>query len=150
MPTLEQVLEAYPKQVKLVFMQYPLSFHQNARPAALASLAAQRQGKFWQMHDLIFQNQTNLKNPQGEYRFSEFAKTIGLNVEKFEKDSKDPALDKIIADQTKAGTDALVSGTPSLYLNGKMVRDRSFEGLKKMIDDELGAKAPATPAKSTK
>lgn len=150
MPTLEQVLEAYPKQVKLIFMQYPLSFHQNARPAALASLAAQKQGKFWQMHDLIFQNQANMKNAQGEYRFSEFAKTIGLNVEKFEKDSKDPALDKIIADQMKAGADAQVSGTPALYLNGKMVRDRSLPGLKKMVDDELAAKGQGTPAKSTK
>ena len=91
-----------------------------------------------------------MKNAQGEYRFSEFAKTIGLNVEKFEKDSKDPALDKIIADQMKAGADAQVSGTPALYLNGKMVRDRSLPGLKKMVDDELAAKEQGTPAKSTK
>jgi protein-disulfide isomerase len=147
-PTLEQVLEAFPKQVKLVFMQYPLSFHQNAHPAALASLAAQRQGKFWPMHDMIFQNQANLKNAQGEYRFSEFAKTLGLNVAKFEKDMKDPALEKIIADHMKIGADALVSGTPSLYLNGKRVGDRSFDGLKKMIEAELAAKGGASPSKS--
>lgn len=148
MPTLEQVLEAYPKQVRLVFMQYPLSFHQNAKPAALASLAAQRQGKFWPMHDLIFQNQANLKNAQGEYRFSEFAKTLGLNVAKFDKDMKDPALDKIIADQMKAGAEAQVTGTPALYMNGKKVGDRSFEGMKKMIEAELASKGGATAAKS--
>jgi protein-disulfide isomerase len=139
-PTLDQVVEAFPKQLKLVFKQYPLSFHQNARPAALASLAAQRQGKFWQMHDMIFQNQATLKNPQGEFRFSEFAKTLGMNVEKFDKDVKDPALEKIITDDVKAGADAQVSGTPSLYLNGKKVNDRSFEGLKKLIEAELAAK----------
>ena len=142
------MLEAYPKQVKLIFMQYPLSFHQNARPAALASLAAQKQGKFWPMHDLIFQNQANLKNAQGEYRFSEFAKTLGLNVTKFDQDMKDPALEKMIADQMKAGAEAQVSGTPSLYLNGKKVGDRSFEGLKKMIEAELAAKSGPSPAKS--
>lgn len=142
------MLEAYPKQVKLIFMQYPLSFHQNARPAALASLAAQKQGKFWPMHDLIFQNQANLKNAQGEYRFSEFAKTLGLNVTKFDQDMKDPALEKMIADQMKAGAEAQVSGTPALYLNGKKVGDRSFEGLKKMIEAELAAKSAPSPAKS--
>jgi protein-disulfide isomerase len=147
LPTLEQVLEAFPKQVKLVFMQYPLSFHQNARPAALASLAAQKQGKFWPMHDLIFQNQANLKNAQGEYRFSEFAKTLGLNVAKFDADMKDPALEKIIADQMKAGAEAQVTGTPALYLNGKKVGDRSFEGLKKMIEAELTSKGGATATK---
>ena len=145
MPTLDQVVEAFPKQVKLVFKQYPLSFHQNAKPAALASLAAHRQGKFWQMHDLIFQNQANLKNPQGEYRFVEFAKSIGMNVDKFEKDLKDPALEKIIADDIKAGADAQVTGTPSLYMNGKKVNDRSFEGMKRLIEAELAAK-PASGA----
>jgi protein-disulfide isomerase len=148
LPTLEQVLEAFPKQVKLVFMQYPLSFHQNARPAALASLAAQKQGKFWPMHDMIFQNQANLMNAQGGYRFSEFAKTLGLNVAKFDADMKDPALEKIIADQMKAGVDAQVSGTPSLYLNGKKVGDRSFEGFKKMIEAELAPKGSPAPSKS--
>jgi protein-disulfide isomerase len=146
-PTLDQVVEAYPKQLKLVFKQFPLSFHQNARPAALASLAAQRQGKFWQMHDLIFKNQATLKNPQGEYRFEEFAKMIGIDVDKFQKDMKDPALDKIIADDIKAGADAQVTGTPSLFLNGKKVNDRSLPGLKKLIDAELAAKPDSAGSK---
>lgn len=147
MPTLDQVVEAYPKQLKLVFKQYPLSFHQNARPSALASLAAQKQGKFWQMHDLIFKNQATLKNPQGEYRFEEFAKMIGMDVDKFQKDMKDPALDKIIADDIKAGADAQVTGTPSLFLNGKKVNDRSLPGLKKLIDAELAAKPDSAGSK---
>ena len=140
------MVEAYPKQLKLVFKQYPLSFHQNARPSAIATLAAQRQGKFWQMHDLIFKNQATIKNPQGEYRFEEFAKTLGMDVDKFQKDMKDPALDKIIADDIKAGADAQVTGTPSLFLNGKKINDRSLPGLKKLIDAELAPPKPGATA----
>ena len=131
------MLGAFPKQVKLVFKQYPLSFHQNARPAALATLAAHRQGKFWPMHDKIFQNQANLRDAQGNLRFTEFAKEIGLNVEKFEKDVKDPELDKAVAKDLKDGADAQVTGTPSVYINGKKVMSPSFEGLKKMIEEEI-------------
>jgi protein-disulfide isomerase len=141
------VLGAFPKQVKLVFKQYPLSFHQNARPAALATLAAHRQGKFWVMHDKIFQNQANLRDAQGNPRFSEFAKELGLNMAKFEKDMKDPELEKAIAKDLKDGADAQVTGTPTLYINGKLVQDRSFEGLKKMIEGEL-SKGGAAAGKS--
>ena len=148
MPTLEQVLGAFPKQVKLVFKQYPLSFHSNAKPAALASLAAQRQGKFWQMHDLIFKNQATMKDPQGNFRFNEFAKEIGLNIAKFEKDMKDPELEKIIAEDMKHGADAQVTGTPSLHINGKKVNDRSFEGMKRQIEAELAAKPAASASKT--
>lgn len=147
MPTLEQVLGAFPKQVKLVFKQYPLSFHTNAKPAALASLAAQRQGKFWPMHDIIFKNMTAMKDAQGNFRFTEFAKEIGLNVAKFEKDMKDPELEKIIAEDMKHGADAQVTGTPSLYINGKKVADRSFEGMKRQIEAELAAKPVSSTSK---
>jgi protein-disulfide isomerase len=138
------VLEAYPKQVKLVFKQYPLSFHQNARPAALASLAAMKQGKFWEMHDKIFENQASMADAQGKLRFSEFAKQIGLNVPLFEKTMKDPALEQIIAKDLRDGADAAVTGTPSLYLNGRKVNDRSLEGFKRMIDAELGGAKTAS------
>jgi protein-disulfide isomerase len=136
------VLEAYPKQVKLVFKQFPLSFHTYARPAAMATLAARKQGKFWEMHDKIFESQANLGDGKGGNRFSEFAKEIGLDVARFEKDLKDPALEEILVKDAKDGADAQVTGTPSLYLNGRKVLDRSFEGFKKMIDAELnGAKS---------
>jgi protein-disulfide isomerase len=137
------VLEAYPKQVKLVFKQFPLSMHIYARPAALATLAARKQGKFWEMHDMIFQNQGSLADAQGKTRFSEFAKTIGLDVDRFEKDLKDPALEETLVKDVKDGADAGVTGTPSLYVNGKRVYDRSLDGFKKMIDAELGGSKPS-------
>ena len=148
MPLLKQVLEAYPKQVKLVFKQFPLSSHTYARPAALASLAAKKQGKFWEMHDKIFENQAKMSDAQGKTRFSEFARQIGLNVEQFEKDLKDPALEEMVVRDAKDGADAQVTGTPALYVNGKKVLDRSFEGFKKMIDAELaGSKTAPGPGK---
>ncbi len=124
-------------QVKLVFKQYPLSYHLHARPAALASLAARRQKKFWEMHDRIFENQRALTDAQGKTRFSEFAREIGLDVELFEKTLKDPALEEIIAKDRRDGADARVRGTPSLYVNGRRVTRMSLEDIKRMVDAEL-------------
>jgi len=146
-PLLKQVLEAYPKQVKLVFKQFPLSFHIHARPAALASMAAARQGKFWEMHDKIYENQASLGDAQGNNRFPEFAKAIGLDMAKYEKDLKDPALEQALVKDAKDGADAQVTGTPSLYVNGRKVYDRSFEGFKKMIEAGLGGTKTASAAK---
>ena len=118
-----------------------------ARPAALATLAARKQGKFWEMHDMIFQNQGNLGDNQGKTRFSEFAKTLGLDVNRFEKDMKDPALEEALVKDAKDGADAQVTGTPSLYVNGKKVLIPSVEGLKKMIDAELSGSKSASGSK---
>ena len=131
------MLEAYPKQVKLVFKQFPLSFHQNARPAALATLAAARQGKFWQMHDKIFTNNTAMRDAQGKLRFSEWARELGLDVAKFEAAMKDPALEATIQKDLRDGADAQVTGTPATYVNGRKLQNRSLEGFKEMIDAEL-------------
>jgi len=141
------VLEAYPKQVRLVFKQFPLSFHKFAHPAALASLAARKQGKFWEMHDKLFENHGALGDPQGNGRFSAFAKELGLDVMIFEKTLKDPALEAAIVKDMKDGADAEVTGTPAVYVNGRKVANRSLEGFKAMIDEQLGKKK--SPAGST-
>ena len=135
------MLEAYPKQVKLVFKQYPLSYHIHARPAAIAALAARKQKKFWEMHDRIFENQGALTDAQGKTRFSEFARQIGLDVEQFEKALKDPALEESIAKDLRDGADARVRGTPTLYVNGRKVTRMTLEELKKMVDAELARSA---------
>ncbi len=141
------MLGAYPKQVKLVFKNYPLSIHQYARGAALAALAARRQGKFWQMHDKLFENFGNLGDAQGNPRFSELAKDLGLDVTRFEQAMKDPALEAAIVKDLKDGADARVTGTPSIYINGRPVpgASRTFEGMKAIIEEEL-AKAKSAPA----
>jgi protein-disulfide isomerase len=130
----DEVLKAYPKDLKFVYKQFPLtSIHQNALNASRASLAAHKQGKFWEMHDKLFANQQALQPD----KLKEYAQQIGLDMAKFEADMASPDIQKQIDEETKVAQAAQVSGTPTLFVNGKRVTDRSVEGLKAMIDEAL-------------
>lgn len=135
LPTLEQVMQAYPKQVRMVFKQFPLSMHPFAQPAALASLAARNQGKFWPLHDQLFANYNKLSDAL----IRQLAEGVGLDMARFDKDVADPALQQEVAADTQLGVKAGVRGTPAAYINGKQLKDRSFAGFKQMIDAELKA-----------
>lgn len=135
---MDQVLKAYPNEVKFVFKEFPLtSIHQNALNAAKAVAAAQKQGKFWEMHDKLFANQRALLPDN----LKQYAQEIGLDVAKFEKDMTSPEVQKQIDADMKLAQDAEVRGTPTMFLNGKRVMNRSFEGLKQMIDEALKQKS---------
>ena len=147
--TLNEVLKAYPKDVQLVYKQFPLNIHQYARQAAAASLAAHSQGKFWEMHDRMFQNFTQINDEN----LRKWAKEVGVNMQQYDQAVQvgkyEPVVQKDIAD----GAAAKVLGTPTLFVNGKRIHDRTFEGFKKAIQEELAAQriggaAAATPAKS--
>ncbi len=116
--TVEEILKAYPKDVKVAFKNLPLPFHKNAKPAALAALAAGKQGKFWEMHDKLFANQKGL----GEELYVSTAKELGLNVDKFKKDMADPALSKQVDDDAKEAGKIGISGTPGFVVNGVLVK----------------------------
>ncbi|PKN56211.1 MAG: thioredoxin [Deltaproteobacteria bacterium HGW-Deltaproteobacteria-14] len=133
-PTIAQIKKEYGEKVKVTFMQNPLSFHKDARPASKATIAAMKQGKFWEMHDKLFANQKALK-PEDLERY---AQELGLNMEQFKKDSADPAADKFI-DQNQAIATALgATGTPSFFINGKNLRGaQPFEQFKAIIDAEI-------------
>jgi len=135
-PTLREVLKAYPKKVKLVFKNFPLSFHKQARNAAKAALAAGEQGKFWEMHDIIFKNYKRLS----EEKFIEFARQLGLDMEKFVSDYKSNKYDKQIQQDIKLGISVGVRGTPTLFINGKRMRGRSFSHFKEAIEEILKEK----------
>jgi protein-disulfide isomerase len=132
-PTLEEVLKAYPKEVKLVFKNFPLSFHKQARNAAKAALAAGEQGKFWEMHDIIFKNYNRLS----EERFKEFALQIGLDVKKFIEDYKSNKYDQQIQQDINIGRSIGVNGTPTVFINGKRLMRRSFNDFKEAIEKAL-------------
>lgn len=135
---MDQVLKAYPKEVKFVYKEFPLtSIHQNALNAARAALAARKQGKFWEMHDKLFANQRALQAD----KLKEYAQEIGLDAAKFEQDMGSPDVQKEIDEDGKAAQQAQVSGTPTLFINGKRVMTRSFDGLKQMIDEALKQKS---------
>jgi protein-disulfide isomerase len=113
-PALEETLKdpEISGKVQFVFKQYPLPFHNKATPAAKASLAAGRQGKFFEMHDKIFTNQQQMSDEN----YLVWAKEIGLNVERFKKDIADPKLDEIIKADMDEGAKTGVRGTPSVYI----------------------------------
>jgi protein-disulfide isomerase len=132
-PTLDQVLAAYPTQVRMVYKHFPLSMHKFAKAAAIASIAARNQGKFWPLHDKLFANYNKLNDAL----IRELAESVGLDMVRFDKDMADPALQREVAADTQLGTQAGVRGTPAVYINGKQLKDRSLKGFKQMINSEL-------------
>ena len=132
-PMIEKVIETYPTQVRVVFKHFPLNMHKFARQAAIASIAARNQGKFWQLHDQLFANYNQLN----EEKIRELAASVGLDMERFDKDIANPALQQEIAADLQLGTDSGVRGTPAVYINGVQLKDRSLAGFRKAIDAEL-------------
>ena len=129
------MLKAFPNDVNFVYKQFPLpaTMHPNAMPAAKAAMAAGKQGKFWEMHDILFQNSRDL----GADKIKEYAGKIGLDVPRWEKDVNSPEVQQQVEKEMAEGRAADVSGTPTFFVNGKRVMNRSFEGFKDMVDAAL-------------
>lgn len=133
-PILEQVHQQYPKDVRIVFKNFPLRSHRFAVPAALAALAAEDQGQFWPFHDRLFQNYNQLNAQKVE----EIRQELNLDAERFKAKMQDPALQGLVRRDLEEGNAAGVGGTPTVYINGKKMRGRmSLEGFRKAIDAEL-------------
>jgi len=132
-PLLDQVLEKNKGKVKLVFKNYPLPNHQFARKAAAAALAAGKQGKFWEYHDRLFQNYNRLNDQVVQ----EQAQQLGLDMQKFAKEMNDPQIMQVINQDYQDGAKAGVRGTPTIYVNGSLLRNTSPEGFQAAIDKEL-------------
>jgi len=130
------VLEKYPTQVKIVEKNFPLQMHKFARQAATAALAAHKQGKFWEYHKKLFESISSLNDA----KVQEIATQLGLDMDKFNKDLKDQALQNIITRDLQEGTAAGVRGTPTIFVNGKPLAARSIEGFQQAIDEELKKK----------
>lgn len=133
MPLLEQVLEKYPQDVKVVFKNFPLQNHKFAMKAAIAALAAESQGKFWEFHDLLFENYNRIN----DQKIQDIALAVGLNQEEYEKMKKDPALQGKVRQDLSDGRRAGVRGTPTVFINGRRLRDRSLKGFQEVIDKQL-------------
>ena len=132
--TLDEVVAGYPQDVKLVFKQFPLPMHPQAEPGARASLAAQEQGKFWPMHDLLFANQKAMSDRQLE----DYARQIGLDVEKWKADFANEETAKHVEAEKSQGSPLGVRGTPSFFINGKFYSGAmAADQLRSMIDGEI-------------
>jgi len=132
-PLLEQVLETYPDKVKIVFKNFPLRNHKNALKAATAALAAGSQGKFWEFHDMLFKNYKSLNDKM----INDIAVMLQLDQAEFEQKMKTPEIANQIRQDTIDGQKAGVRGTPVVFINGKLLRDRSLNGFKVIIDEAL-------------
>jgi predicted DsbA family dithiol-disulfide isomerase len=131
-PELEKLLENNPTNLKITFMHMPLNMHEYAQPAAHAAIAAQNQGKFWQMHDALFAiEELNLQ------KIDEAAKSIELDMNRFQKDMNSPQTHQRLLEDMRAASKADVTGTPTLFINGRRVMQRDPGSIQTMIDREL-------------
>ncbi len=129
-----QIAEEFPGEVRVVFWNNALEMHRNAKAAALAGLAAHRQGKFWEMHDKLFENQAALD----AISLETYAQTLGLDMEAWKKDIADPALDARVNSEGAMATALEARGTPAFVVNGKVqVGWGSWNGFKGMVEREL-------------
>lgn len=127
------MLDKYPQEVKLVYKNYPLRNHKLALKASMAALAAERQGKFWEFYDLLFKNFNRLS----DQKIQEISQNLDLDMEKFQKDLKDPKIMEMISGDVSDGAQAGVRGTPTIFINGRLLRNRSLEGFQTVIEKEL-------------
>ena len=145
-PEIHALLKAYPQQVRLIFKEYPLENHSHAFTAATAALAAHKQGKFWAMHDAMF-DQRDLSKPN----LIAIAKTAGVDVNRFEKDMESKEVRDAIAKDVEDGDHANVEGTPTIFINGQRYNGAiQLQFLKPLIDAELKKTAPASQTASAR
>ncbi len=138
---LPAVLKAYPTQVRLIFKQFPLDTHSQAAVAAAAALAAQKQGKFWEMHDALFAQQARLNRAI----ILQLAAGLKLDMKRFEADMDSAETRKAVAQDLDDGVKAGVEATPTLFVNGQRYNGAIALGaLKPILDGQL--KHPATTA----
>jgi protein-disulfide isomerase len=139
-PTLQQIQRQYGDDVRIVFKHNPLSFHKSAMPAANAVECAREQGKFWEYHDKLFQNQKQLTPAN----YERYAKELGLDVaEWMQCYATEKHKQRILRDQRKAMSLG-ARGTPAFFVNGRFLSGaQPFSAFKTLIDQEL-SKAKAS------
>jgi protein-disulfide isomerase len=125
--------------VMMAFKHQPLPFHQNARLASAAAMAAQEQGKFWEYHDKLFEHQEALDRASLE----KYARELGLNIEKFKGALDSNKFEAQIAADAAEGRRVGAEGTPTFFINGRqLVGAQPLETFKSMIDEELKKGSP--------
>ena len=133
-PVLRQVLDEFRKEIRIYFKHYPLPQHSNARLAAEAAVAAQKQGKFWPYQDKLWENQDSLSPAELE----KFGKELGLDMTKFRADLDDVKTKTRVQKDRGDGTTLGLSSTPTLFINGREYTDaKDTESLREWIKEEI-------------
>lgn len=132
MPLLEQVLEQNRDNVKIVFKNMPLRFHKFADPSARAALAAGEQGKFWEFHDELF-----AAEKLSDQVIRDTAVKLGLDMGRYEADMNSPAIKQRVSKDMSDAQKAGVTGTPTVFINGQRLKNRSPQGFQALINEAL-------------
>jgi len=130
--------DRYKDQLKIVIKHFPLTSHTFARNAAQASLAAHKQGKFWEFNDKLFENHDSLDPEKIEH----IAEELDLDMDKFKTDINLPDIQAIIDRDIQNGKKIGVTGTPTIFINGKQMMPRTFGDFISAIDAELKKHTP--------
>jgi protein-disulfide isomerase len=143
-PFAEELLREYDSRLRVVFRNFPLPAHEHARDAAMAAEAAGLQGKFWEMHDTLYREQSTWsKAPNARQLFESYAGTLGLNLDQFKKDrDSDKARERVDSDHS-LGDSLGVKVTPTLFINNRPVepQEKSPEGVRAAINAALNEKS---------
>jgi len=144
-----QLIEAYPDDLRVAVCMLPLEFHKRAEPSARAALAAHVQGKFWEYNDRLFLDNRELEDSHLE----EHARALGLDVEQWKRDFASSRIREHVAHQATLAAALGVRGTPNIFINGENVRGaKPLEEFRKLIDRKLikarKLEASGTPAAS--
>lgn len=133
-PIIKQIVEEFNDKIVFTYRHFPLSQHKNAEIAAIAAEASGKQEKFWEMHDIIFENQNEWADSKDVKEiFIEYAEKIGLNTEQFKSDLESKELKEKVRNDLNGGISAKVNSTPTFFLNGERVQPQSYEDFKQII-----------------
>ena len=133
-PQLHELLKHYPTQVRLIFKEFPLDTHSQAAFAAAAAEAAHKQGKFWEMHDALFADHSDINKAT----VMELAKKFSLDPKKFAADLESRETNNLVVQDIADGTAAGVEGTPTLFIDGQRFNGQiSVDSLKPVLDARL-------------
>jgi protein-disulfide isomerase len=129
-PVVQQVFEKYKADIKLQFRHFPLQqIHANAFAGSRAAEAANAQGKFWEMHDMLYANQNSWSQASDPVSvFGQYAKALGMNVEQFKTDFNSKKVNDAVNADITAGNKLKVTGTPTFFVNGKQIELQSLVG----------------------
>lgn len=139
-PVIKQLADEFGESVNFVYRHFPLrAIHFNSQLASQAAEAAGLQGKFWEMHDLLFEKQESwAKATNPEELFIQYAKEMGLNLEQFNKDLNSDVIKQEVEKDYQSGLAAGVNATPTFFLSGiKIQNPRSFDEFKGIIEKEI-------------
>lgn len=140
-PMVKQLASEFPDDLQVVYRHYPLvQIHKNAQSAAYAAEAAGKQGKFWDMHDMLFNTQnvwSPLENPNEQ--FEKYAQSLGLNIDTFKADSASKEVRDRVQRDVSGANSMNIGGTPSFFLDGTYIQNpASYESFKKLVEDRIG------------